>query len=389
MTTFSELIAETTEAAVQAALQAAGEIVGLDFEGMAPNAVVRAIGRSVVPKVIYDAFGVITKMARGGFLDFAQDGPWLNALGEQMFGTTRIEMTFATTPCTFTNTSGNVYVFINEQVIVQNAVTKKTYKAAAFSLAESGAEGDEVTVDVIAIEGGTASNADAGDISVLVTTFDGVTVTNEAAARATDLEPRAAYIARCRLAAGAISPNGAEDAYRYVALSATREDGTAIGATKVHVLDDDVSGQVTVYVTDGDGNMDAGDVTRIDELITSIVVPHGIDYQGTFEATAVTIPVTYTATALASEGLTEDEIEELVDAALAELFESTVHAPIGGIAGFMYASKIRATIEQVRAEPGSPQPIVDVTLTLPAANVAIADDEVPVLGLVTPTINMI
>jgi ribosomal protein S11 len=393
---FSQLIATTTEAAMQSLMQTCGEIVGLDFEGMSPNAVVRAIGRSVVPKVLVDAFEIVAEMARGGFLDFAPDGPWLEAKGEQDFGVERIRQTFATTVCTFTNASEeNTYSFTSGQVIVKNPTTGKTYKAAAFSLAAAGDEGDEVEgVAITAVDPGRDSDANIGDINQMATTFDGVTVTNTAPARATDLEPRAAYIARCRLAAAAISPGGARDAYRYVALSAKDDEGVSYGITKVQVVADDIAGDVQVYLADPDGVLGAGVADAIDDLLLAVVVPHGINWLGASAATPVTIDIEYTAIGLEAVGLEIADIEALVEAALDDLFNDAELNPIGGVnndgaSGFMYHSKIRATIAQVQAEPGAPRPLFEVQVPDPSGNTVIANGEIAVRGTITHGITLV
>lgn len=383
-TTFQQLIASTTEVAVRALVQTAGELVGLDFEAMPGNSVFRAIARSVVPKVIYDTFaGPVAEIAKGGFLDFASDGPWLEALGEQFYDTERIRQTFATTTARFTNAGANVYSFTEGQVIVQNPTTKRTYRAAAFTLFEAGdAQNRHVAdVSITAIEPGSGSSADANTITTMVTVFDGVSVTNPSATSGTDLETASAYIARCRLAASATSPAGAADAYEYVALSALREDGSAIGVTRVSVDADNTTGQVTVYVADADGEVASEDVDVIEELLLQQVVPHGVDFVsgGVVSATAVSVPVTYTAVALTSAGMDEATIKDAVETALSDLMGAT---PIGGWNGFLRAVKIRGTIIQVEGLAGRPRPLVDVTLTLPAGDVALAADEVPVLGAV-------
>lgn len=388
--TFSQLIARTTEAAILTTLKTAGAIVSFDIDALPDNSVLRAILVSILPKGLLDFANTITEIAKGGFLDWAADGPYLEMLGEQMFGVERIRLTFATTPCVFTNTSidNNRYEFFAGQVRVKHATSGKVYKAAAFTLEAPGDSlgRDVATVDVIAEEAGTNSNAAADTITGMVTTFDGVSVTNPAAAFATDLETRSNYIARCRLEAAGASPFGPSQQYERIAKGAKRVDGTPIGVTKIKLIKDTIDGTTTMYMATDGGVPDVDDVTRINELLVIGAVPGGVDFIGAFAATPVTVPITYVATALASAGLTADEIEDLVALAEAALF---VEVPIGGWDGLLYAEKIRATIVQAQAAPNDPRPVVNATLSLPAANVDLDDDEVAILGTITPTVNLI
>jgi hypothetical protein len=397
-TTFSDLIAETTEAAVYSLVRTAGTIVGLDFEKMPPNGVVRTIAKSVFSKVVFGVFGtIVPTIARGGFLDFATDGPWLEVNGEQVHETERIRLSYATTTVGFVNTSANVYNFVDGQVIVQHGTSKKTYRCAAFRIEESGAPNnlDEATVVVTATEPGSASSAAADDIDTITTAFDGLEITASGVAVGTDLEPRTAYIERCRLAAAATSPAGAAQAYEYIALSSVDEDGVSRGITKVQVVSDTVDGTVQVYVDDGDGSVAGDVVSAIETELLSKVVPHGTDFLGVSAATPITIDIEYTALALNSVGLSVPQIEALVASALADLFNDKDLNPIGGVnntgaSGFMYQSKIRSTIEQVQAEPGSPRPIIDVNpITSPAGNTTINNGQIAILGDITHGITLV
>lgn len=396
-TSFTDLIAETTEAVVYGLVRSAGQLVGLDFEKMPPNGVVRTLAKSVVSKVLYELTGtLIPTIARGGFLDFAPDGPWLEAKGEQDHDTERIRLSFATTNVDFENTSANVYNFIEGQVIVQHGTSRKTYRCAAFSI-EAGSEMSPTTatgIIVTAIEAGSASNADADDIDTIVTQFEGLAITGSGVARGSDLEEREAYIARCRLASAATSPGGADDAYEYVALSAVDDDGVSLGVTKVQVVADTTDGTVQVYLAGESGPVTGGVATAIEEELIEKVVPHGTDFLGADSASAVTVNISYTALALEDVGLSVDEIEALVEDALAELFADRNLNPIGGVnnngtSGFLYHSKIRGVIAQVQAEPGDPRPIIEVALGTPAGNATINNGQIAVLGTITHSITLV
>jgi len=396
MVDFADLIESQTLDDVRAAFSSAATAVSWAVDKLPPLARLRKLA-DVAARTIYAMTQVQAAAIRGGFRDFAS-GVWLEALAEQVYGLEggKITETFATTTVTFTNASNEPYSFAAGEVIVGNAVTGKTYTCAAFDLAAFGFAGATVDVAVIAVEAGTGSNADPGDITEIVgSAYDGVTVTNATAAVAVDTETDEALRVRCEAALAEISPDGAALAYTSIALNAVRVDDTPIGVTKVQVVQHVPDmGDVTVYLADGDGIVAPADVTIIDEEIRDRVLPLGVSYVDTYSATPVTVAITYSATARADDGLTAAEIEDLVEAALIELFASPKDNPIGGNiigagpTGTLFASKIRATIEQVRAAPEEPQPIVDVTLTLPAADVTLNPGEVAVLGTITPTVTL-
>lgn len=385
MITFSQLIVKTTEELVYGTLRTAARLVDIDVEALPDNEPIRSILKSVVPRAIQIACGeVIPQIAANGFLDFAEDGPPLEALGEQLYGVERIHETFATTQVMFSNAGDLAGTFAAGQVIVKNAVTGVTYRCAAFTIGAVGEVGStNVPVDVIAMTPGTAGNAAVGQISQVVTTFDGLTVTNPNPARGQDLETREDYIARCKAAPAAASPFGPSDGYRYIATSARRPDGTAIGVTRVNVVADDPYAGVYVYLADPDGAIANDDADLIGAEIFAKVVGHGVAYGDTLSATNVSVPVTYTATALPNTGLQNSEILAMASEALARLFASW---PIGGYGGVLYQSKIRSTIQELRTPDGSAQIFIDVQVSAPPSNVSLDAHEVAVLGTVSGTI---
>lgn len=386
---FSDLITpQTVESIRQSVISAAG-VVNWAVSSLPPLARLRKLALDVVPVVVQAATAVHTEAIRGGLLDFAR-GIWLDAVCENLYDVERIGETFATVPITLTNTGPGNYPFAAEEVQVGNGVA--VYKnLVPFTLPPGPSS---ITTDFICTTIGSAGNADANTITEMVTLFDGVTCNNATVARGTDREEDEALRARARANRGALSIAGGPDAYRAVAISALREDGTAIGITRVQVVEHEPAlGDVVVYIADADGAPAGADVTRVDELIRAQVVPSGVNYIDTFAATPITVAVEYQAIARASDGLTEAEIEALVADALAELFSTY---PIGGYItpsstpdGLVFRTEILSVISQAQATPDDPRPIVDVTLVAPAANVTLSPGEVPVLGGITPAVTLI
>lgn len=408
MALFDELLADQTVAQIRQTLVSAAGVVELFLDRLPPLSILRSLALDKIPYAIRAASAAHGPAIRGGLKDFASGG-WLTLLAAQVYNVVRIEETFVTVPVTFTNPDLDPYSFSALEVRVGNTVTSKVYaNVSPFSLDATGGPNDVVTVDMVALEAGAASNAEAGDITEMVTTFGGVTCTNATVGTASDEEEDDALKTRCTFALGALSPDGAADGYRFIATSAMKlPDGSyviirasdppnpeavSVGITKVQVLEHEPAmGDVTVYLADADGVPAGADVTGVDGLIMTYARPVGVNYLGTFACTPITVNITYTATARASDGFTIPELEALAQAALVELFASIRDNPIGGIEGFFYRSAIHDAIMGARPTPDDPRPFVDVPFSglIPAADVALTAGQLPVLGTVTANITLI
>lgn len=386
--TFTDLVGAQTVEDVRSAVKAAAAAVAWPVTSLPPLARLRKLALDVVPVLLQAQTRVQQEAIRGGLLDFAR-GIWLDALAENVFGLSRIGETFATTPVTLTNGGSNNYLFAAGEVQVGNGVVVYT-NLEPLTLGPLGS----VSGDFICTAIGSAGNADPGDIDTMVTTFSGVTCTNPGAARGNDREPDDELRARCRASRAAMSPAGAADAYRFLALSAARLDGSSIGVTRVQVVEDVPSmGDVAVYLADGDGPPAGADVTRIDALMRQLVVPVGVNFLGALGVTPVTVPVNYTAIARAGDGLTSDEIKAVVATALGDLFATY---PIGGYItpsstpdGLLFRTEIQSVISQAQGAADDPRPIINVTLAAPASDVTLNPGEVPVLGTITASVTLI
>lgn len=408
MSLFDDLMADRTLAQIRQTVIEAASVVELFLDRLPPLSILRSLALDKIPKAIQAASAAHGPAIRGGLKDFATRG-WLTLLAAQVYNVLRIELTFVTVPVTLTNSGPDPYSFAAQEVRVGNAVTKKVYaNVSAFSLDAFGGPDDEVTADFIALEPGAASNADAGDITEMVTTFGGVTCINATVGAASDEETDEAIRARCTFALGALSPDGAADGYRFIATSAMRmPDGSygiilasdppvpgavSVGIIKVQVLEHVPDmGDVTVYLADADGAPAGADVTGVHGLILKYTRAIGVAYIDTLPVTTLTVDITYDAAARASDGFTTPELEDMAQASLIELFASLRDNPIGGIGGLFFRSAIHDAIMSARPTPEDPRPFVDVPFAalIPAADVAVAAGELPVLGTVTANITLI
>jgi hypothetical protein len=356
---------------------------------------------------------VNTAAIRARFLDLATDpgddgitpiGPgWLSAIGESDYYTFRAQATLATTGLTIYNGTGAEWTFSVGGLAAQNANSGASYKNTLSSAYNQITQtytmyaGETIVLPFAAEAPGTASNAAPGEISILVNRPVGVTVTNPSSATGAEREPPQVYRDRCRSQAAATSPNGPSDAYRRMA--ATNADGTPllravafggdgvtpVGITRVQRSKNSVTGDVSARYADEDGGSDPVDVDTAVDNTQRFAVPDGVTFDGA-AADDVAVPVTYTVKALATEGLTSDDIKDLVLAKLEALFRA---AEIGGYdqvagAGTLYADSIKGAISS--AHPS----IYHTTLTLPSSDIALAFGEVAILSdPVTGTVTLV
>lgn len=378
----AELTTPLTPDEVEDAIYKALGVRGSKTTAWKPGSTVRTIiaGASIVLSGFSELAAAV---ASGGFLDLASDD-WLTLVARYVFGVERQTGTFASGEVTLTNASGSNYSGGADDLIVQNSTTGKEYRStgswsvAPFSTAD---------VDVRAVEVGADSTSPPGDIDTLITTLGGVTVSNANQITGNDEEDDEELRRRCLERTGALSPMGPKDAYGYAARNALTTDGDPIGVTRV-ATQAPGDGTVNVWVATDSGGVtgDAGDpetdLGAVAEAIYQNAEPLAVEAV-VDSATPLSTPITYELWIYTSSGLTEAEVEDLVDDALEELFANT---PIGGhLVGALrrvYVSDIVSAIDSVAPE------IFRVDVTVPAADFAVPIDNVPVLGTITATVNL-
>jgi len=387
MATLDELTTPLTSAQIQTAIYDAIEAQGAQTSSWKPGAIARTIiaGNSIV----LAAFSVLQqRLAQLGFLELSS-GDWLTIVAKEVYNVDRNTGTFAAGSVTLTNTAGGVFSPGIGDVIALNTTTGKTYRnTAAFTLAAF--EAGKV-VPFEAIELGADSTAAPADVDALETVLLGVTVTNAVALVGQDAETDAALRTRCLAKTATLSPNGPADAYRFVSLSAVTSDGAPAGVTRVTVTPDG-AGTVDVAVADGAGSLTGtvGDLSTplgaVDEAIQTQVVPLGVTAI-VASAVAASIAITYEVWAKSTIGLTDAQLGDAIDLALTNYLAII---PIGGDekvtgAGFVWVDAIRSVIGATVGQEN----LIDLDVTLPVADVAIASNGAPVAGTLTRTINIV
>jgi hypothetical protein len=275
-----QLFRALTPAEVKASIYRLLSATGLPVTSWQEGAVVRTI-IAVIATVFAGFTSAISEFVKSGFLDTATGG-WLTLLAFFVYNVTRIEATFATGKVRLTNAGGGIYALDPGDLVVRNPATNTTFvNTEAVTLQAVGDPGAVRDVAIRAFEVGAASTSAPGQITELVTTLLGVTVTNLSPVIGQDAEGDPAVRQRCRDALGMLSPNGPRTAYEFLAKSAKRADGTSVGITRVKVPLPPGDGTLQVIVATASGGVSgaAGDLNTdlgvVDSQIQRWATPIG------------------------------------------------------------------------------------------------------------------
>lgn len=311
----------------------------------------------------------ITPAARAGLLDYAE-GQWLTLTAAQEYGVDRILSTAATGDIRLTESDGDPHTFAAGDVRVLNETTGKTYTNS-----EGGTLTANGTLDLafIADEPGSASDLVEGQPLTLLTAIPGVTPSWIADLLGQDEETDQSVRDRCRDSMAKASPNGPAAAYDYYAKSALRPDGTAVGVTRTKRVE--ANATVTLYCADADGGISAPDVAIVQEVIDENVVPTGFTAI-VVAASTLAVSLAFTLSRSPSATASEASLQTLITAAIASYFSSI---PVGGDPSLSFQGIFVSTlIQRIRNAAGAN--VVDVVVTAPASDQALANNQVPVIN---------
>jgi hypothetical protein len=330
---------------------------------------------------LYKTAGDVIKLiAASGFLDFAT-GAWLTLLAKQVFNVDRIVATYAAAPeaITLTNHGGGLYIFEVGDLVLANGSTNKTFRNTSAGTLSPG-NGQTLKLDLIAEASGSDSNSIAGSITSMVTTFTGVTCSNDVALFGLDEEKDPDLRQRCRDSLALLAIGGIKKAYEFVAKSAKRSDGSAIGVTRVRVVPPPGDNTLSVLVAGASGAVASDDVAAIQSEFDTKVTPIGFDVTA---SSAVNLSVTSPCTIWlpSSLAISESSARQSVFDALRVYVQAL---PIAGViippgAGKIYWRTTLGVVEN--AIPG----MIKAQLTS-EADTSVAGTEVPIWGgLLTDT----
>lgn len=376
----ASLLVQQTKATIYAAGLALATTLGLPVTSWQPGDPTRSL-YYLEAEILELLEQVVVGYIQSGFLDYAT-GMWLTILAKQVFNVDVPDATYAETLETLTNSGGGIYSIEPGDLTFKASSTGKTYhNTTGGTLAGSGGT---LSLSVIADEAGSASSAGSGDIDTMVTTLLGVTCTNPAAAVGTDVQDPSVTIQQCRDKLGSLSPDGPASAYAYVARNQALTGIQTV--TRARVYPDSDTGDVLVYIAGPSGAVSSGDVTAVQNAIQQWATPLCIT-PTVASANNVGVNVTYTIWIYKSVNQTTTQIEAAILSALEALFEAR---PIGGdiippaTTGALYVTLLESAIRGV-----FPNQTFRVQVTAPSGDTALMNGDVPVLGTVTPTVNII
>lgn len=372
----SDLIKSLTADEVKATILSILESLDFPVASWAKGAIIRTI-IAAFSKVVSTFTELQVLVAKSGFLDYAE-GDWLTLLAEQVYNVTRNPATQATGFLTLNNSAGGDYPYAAQALRFYNPATGKLYRnTGAFHLhpLETG-----LVIPIEAVELGADSTSAAGTITALETTLIGVTCSNAAEVVGFNAESDPDLRLRCRLKLGSLSPNGAADAYDFVARSTDLNGGVTVTRTRP-VLDSD-TGQATLYIAGPSGAIGAPDVALVQDAVDRICTPLGFDCT-VVSASNLVLNVTQTVYVYTSLGLTNAEVQAAVQAQLTAWIPTI---PVGGYrptgTGVVDLDKIKAEILATKTDAGTDLGIFRILASIPNINTPVDESEVVVPGAI-------
>ncbi len=307
--TVAELITPSTSEQVKTKLYEIAALIGLITTAWQKLSPLRAV--FAVLSVLFSGYTEVqAEINRSAWVETAT-GNWLTIVARLMYGVTREPATFAVGVVTVDNTGGGSYPYLPGELIFLNSTTGKTYfnvSAVTIDPLEQ-----DVLVDVQAHEAGEASTATPGQIDAFTSAGSGLVCSNALAIVGVDAETDEALRVRCLVSLGALSPNGAADAYRYVATSLELNGG--VDVTRCEVLPPPGDGTVTVVIAGPSGAVSGGDVTSVDDAFHALIVRE-VDTVTTQSAVNSIVAYTLTVYYAVGSGLLTGDVETLAEDAI-------------------------------------------------------------------------
>lgn len=324
---------------------------------------------------------VAADITKGGFGELLPSDAWADRWALSRFNVKRVPAVQAAGPLTIVCDATAVgHTYQIGEIIVAHASTHKTYRnTAVVTVVPSSTL---LLQPFAADEPGSASTAAPGSVTVLVSSLVGLTVTNPLSWLGSDAELTPALVTRSRAKLGSLSPNGAKDAYNFIATT-PEFSATSVPITRTRTVGDPTTPNVTVYLATAAGAPTGGDVAIVQAAIDANVEPWGADATAV-AATPHVIAVTYQAWVKGSQ-LTAAQIQTAIGNALASFFATL---SLGGYVippdtGDVYVE----TLQQVIAS--ATVGIQRVVVSLPASSVVLTPNEVATLGTIIPTVTLL
>lgn len=301
-------------------------------------------------------------IAKGGLIDEAQ-GEWLALLADQFYDVQKKRATFTVGKLVFTDHGAGPFTLSPGQFLGLSASGERFYNIAAFTLPLDGT----VTIDIMAVSPGAASNVANGTIHTLVSVLAGVTIDNPAVGltgtwitiQGTDDETDDSLRSRCKAQFPAQGPGSPAEVYAAVAIKASTE------VTRVSAQPDGtVPGQVDIILAGPAGAVSGGAITAVQTAVDAECVPTTCSALCT-SAVNDLIPIT---------GTVYIEAAKLAAASLQIVANIEAHFQTIAIGGVPYPSPI---IDMIQKVDGVRNVVLtaptDPAAAVPANNVALPD----------------
>lgn len=334
-------------------------------------------------------YAVLNDVARGAFLDTATDQSLID-LGENTYKTKYRGKTFATGTITLLNESGGQIDELAGAIsAAQTADSTITYKTSGDI--EGWLNDTQLVVSFTCDVAGTVGNCIADSSAPfqleLVTTIIGVSIVEHSAFVGQDDQDQEEYRKLCRKRASSLSPRGGDGAYEWTATNlytdGTRIDPeipeptkTALNINRVRVEGDNADGTVSVSLASPSGAVDGAEFTTAVAALNQYVVPSGTVL---LASNCTTVTVNVTATVTLRKGSTSAGVQELAEQALTDYFPTS---SIGGDDGFITIDELRGVLFRVSTS------VHGVSISLPAADVALSTTEVAIAGTMSVTVTV-
>ena len=304
-----------------------------------------------------DLEDVAVEYAKSHFLSTAE-GDWLALRAKDVYNVDKAQQTFAAPSVTFDNAGGGLYELVDGELIVRSSATGATYALQGLLTIDPLTSGIPGTF--VAQIGGSAGTVTANQIDEIVSpTLTGVTIASSTAAVGADAQSDPGLREDCLATLGALSPDGPADAYEYVARSEALT-GVA-GIVRAKSFGDTTDGTVTVYIATAAAGVSGGVVTAVQAAVDTWAQP-----LCTLATVASGTPEAIDVTSTRTPYRAEDDV--VIEAKIAEYLSGV---KFGGIV---------ARSALIAAHHAAVPDLVTVTLTVPAADADLADNEFPIAG---------
>jgi hypothetical protein len=272
---------------------------------------------------------LIAQAIGSGFLGIAK-GPWLDLLGQYVFGVTRPPAVAAAGQLTFVNAGGGVYPVAAFAGSFRDSTTGQYYtNTAPFTVNPTSTLSG---VNFQALQAGSASSATPGAIDTIVSPpMAGVTVSNPLAVAGADALDDATYTILCQSKLGALSVRGVRTAYAYAILTAldsvTQAPVYPVEVNRYLVSASSHTGTVSVILASPSGPASGTAIAGVAANIEAIARPDTVTVTTT-SATTVTYAPTVTVWCALPPGVTAAQAQAACAASVATVL---ANYRIGGV----------------------------------------------------------